>query len=200
MSVAPGDIIRVSARHSFNATEDNVNVFHFGIAAAPTPNTDAALLADMASHLGVAYTELEAYRNTALAAVDITIYDLSNDRPIGVTAWGAGYTGGTGSGESMPHADCCLVLIPTGVKRTQGRIYLSPFAESRQSAGQWDSTLGAAIEMFMNALTDNGVGPNGGAFNFGIRKESDGLLYAPASFRMQSLVAYQRRRKPGRGS
>lgn len=200
MSVTAGDIIRVSCRHAFNATEDNVNVFHFGIAAAPTPNTDAALLADIAEHMGVAYTDLESHRNTQTSAVDITVYHVTDDRPVGVTAWGVGYTGGTGSGESMPHADCALLLIPTGVKRTQGRVYLSPFSESRQAAGQWDSTLIAAIAGFYNNLTDNGVHSNGTALNFGILKASDGLLYAPATYRVQPLVAYQRRRKPGRGS
>ena len=200
MSVSVGDVLRVSARHFFNQTEDNVNVFHFAVNAAPTPNTDAAILADIAEHLGLAYTQLETYRNSALSATDITVYNISDDRPIGVTAWGSGYTGGTGSAESMPHADCCLVLIPTGVKRTQGRIYLSPFAESRQSAGQWDSTLGVAVQAFMDTLTDNTPLGNGTSLAYGVRKESDGLVYTPATYRMQPVVAYQRRRKPGRGS
>lgn len=200
MTVSVGDILRVACRHAYNSTEDVVNVLHVAINAAPTPNTDAALLADIAEWAGVAYTNLESHRNSQTTAVDIVVYHVTDDRPVGVTAWGAGYTGGTGSAESMPPADCCLVLLPTGLKRTQGRIYLSPFSEGRQSGGQWDSTLGTAVQAFVLALQDNAPLGNGTSVAYGIYKESTGLTYPPVSFRMQPIVAYQRRRKPGRGS
>lgn len=200
MSVSAGNILRVACRQLYGGTDDNVNVFHFGVATIPTPNTDAALLADVAEKMSAAYAELASSLSTSLAATDITVYNVSQDVPHGVTAWGAGYSGGTGSGEGMPHADCMLVLIPTSVKRTVGRIYLSPFTEGAQANGLWNSTVRIAAESFYDTLVDPTALTNGLVLQFGIYKRSDGLLYQPASMRTQPRTAYQRRRKPGRGS
>lgn len=200
MSVTTGDILRVACRQTYDGTEDVINVFHFGVANPPTPNTDAALLADISLFMSVAYDQLESFLSSALEATDITVYNVTDDRPHGVTAWGGGYDGGNAVGEGLPVPDCLLVLYPTSVKRTVGRTYLSPFTESSQAGGRWNSTVRAAVEGFVNALTDTGAGPAGLELQFGVYKRSTGLLYEISSFRTQEVVAYQRRRKPGRGS
>jgi len=200
MALSIGDIIRVTARQEYDGTDDNINVFHFGIAAPPTPNTNASLLSDMADFMAVAYAEMAAVLSNRLGAVDITLYNVTDDVPIGVTNWGVDYSGGTGSSESMPHADCVLVLMPTGQKRTVGRIYISPLLESSQNAGSWNSTALTAVANFVDMLRSPGTAALGTEVQFGVYKRGTGLLYAVDTVRIQSRTAYQRRRKPGRGS
>jgi len=200
MGVATGNILRVACRQEYLGQDDNINVFHFGVAAVPTPNNDAALLADVALKMSLAYANFASFLSGGLEPVDITVYNVSTDAPHGVSAWNAAYTGGTASGESMPAADCLLLLYPTSIKRTIGRTYISPLSEASQSAGVWGSSLRVAAEAFYTELMDNATGPNDLALNFGIYKKSDGLLYPPASFRSVARTAYQLRRKPGRGS
>lgn len=200
MSVVVGNILRVACRQEYIGTDDNINVYHFGVEAVPTPNDDAALLADISVKMSNVYSQIASHLSGGLDAVDITVYNLSQDVPHGVTAWGPTYTGGTASGESMPPADCLLLLFPTSVKRTIGRIYLSPLSEGDQSAGIWNSTVRVAAEDFAAELRDTAAGPNGLALAYGVYKRSNGLLYEPASYRSVARTAYQRRRKPGRGS
>jgi len=200
MSVVTGNILRVACRQEYIGTDDNINVFHLGVASPPTPNDDAALLSDISTFMGQVYSQIASHLSGGLDAVDITVYNISQDMPHGVTAWGSGYTGGTGAGESMPPADCLLVLVPTSVKRTIGRIYLSPFLEGDQSAGVWNSTVRLAVADFMGELMSAPTLPNGSEFQYGVYKRSDGLLYEPASWRSVARTAYQRRRRPGRGS
>lgn len=200
MSVTAGDIIRVACRQETNGSDDVINVFHFAVQLPPTPNTDSALLSDISTHMSQAYSQIETHLSNGLVAVDITVYSVSDDRPIGVSAWGAGYTGGTASGEGLPAADCLLVLFPTSVKRTIGRTYLSPFTEGAQAYGLWNSTVRIAVEDFVAELRATNALPNGGEYIYGVYKRSDGLLYEPTSSRSVAVIAYQRRRKPGRGS
>lgn len=200
MSVVVGNILRVAARMENNGVDDIINVMHFGVAAVPTPNNDAALLADISEHLSAAYNQIQGFLSNSMQSVDITVYNVSQDIPHGVTAWTTDFNGGSGSGEGMPPADCLLILVPTSVKRTVGRIYVSPLQESAQSGGIWNSTVRAAAEAFYVELVNATPWTNGAAFQYGVYKRSDGLLYQPASMRTQAQVAYQRRRKPGRGS
>ena len=200
MSVAEGDMLRVACSQQTGDSDDNINVFHFGVSLPPTPNTDNALLSDISTKISLIYSQIEGVLSNGLTAVDITVYSVSDDRPIGVTAWGAGYSGGLGSGEGMPAADCLLVLLPTSVKRTIGRVYLSPFTEGGQAFGTWTSTLRTTVQDFIAELLAIDPGPNGSILNYGVYKRSDGLLYEPTASRTVPIVAYQRRRKPGRGS
>lgn len=196
-----GDIIRVAARQRFDATDDIVNVLHFAIEGVPTPNTDASVMQDIAELISEAYALIASKITTRVVAVDLTFYNIDTDSPMGQRTWDPAYTGGTGSGESMPSHDSCLVLLQTAVKRTQGRIYLPPFTEAQQSGGEWVTGVYTAVDAFLSVL----IGPwSGGTFTgeymYGVHKRSSGATAFPNSGRISTLVAVQTRRKLGRGS
>lgn len=200
MPTSIGDKIRVAFVQKWESVDDNINVMHFGVATNPTPNTDAALLEDLGELLGLAWTNIEAGLSTSLTADHIEAYNVSDDVPIGLGSIGGGYTGGTGTGEALPPADCLLLLMNTSKKRTQGRIYLSGLTEAQQSGGKWSSGMRSAAATLVADLMSTPVLPNGSEFQFGVYSRADGLLWQITTVRAQELTAYQKRRKPGRGS
>lgn len=200
MAVTVGDILRVAVRHKWENVDDIVNVLHFGVATAPTPNDEASLLEDVSEMIGDAWLNIEAHLCNNVSAYDIAVWNVSDDAPVGATSFGAGYAGGTSGGECMPAAAAALVLLNTSVKRTQGRIYLAAFSEGDQVDGEWQGSLIADIGGLVDALRFPGATPNGTVLQYGVLKRSDGLLYQTNTVRVQPIIAYQLRRKPGRGS
>jgi len=200
MALTVGDIIRVAARQSWDVTEDVVNVFHFNIVAVPSPNTAAALLEDIGEHLSTAWAEIAPDLTNLLDPVDISVFNVSDDAPIGVGSWGAGYVGGTGSGEAMPPADALLILNSTGVKRRIGRIYLGGTLESQQAGGVWTAGMVADAGAFNAALTDLTTLSNGTQVQYIVYSRSGGVGSLVVSSRVVRQTAYQLRRKRGRGS
>lgn len=199
MSVSAGDVLRCTCRCSFDITEDIINVLHLEVVTAPTPNDDASLLADLSELLGTNYTAIQAEQSTSLDAVDITVYNITDDRPIGVTSW-ATYTGGTSGGEALPPTDALLVLLDTGVKRRQGRIYFGGFTEAQQNAGIWVAGVRTDAAVLAYEMTQPQVLGQLGQYNLIVWSPTDGDAYPITTIRAQPIVAVQKRRKRGRGS
>jgi len=197
---ATDDILRIAVRHTFRDIDDMVNVYHVRLETVPTPNTNAALLADVSEYIREAYAEVQAHLQNDLDPVDITVFNVSNDAPVGVTSFGGTYAGGTGSGEVLPLATCALALLSTGVKRVQGRIYLSGMGEGELADSLWDLTFVAAYEAMVDRLLLQSPFTNLSAFAYGVYSRSSGLLRDVTATRIQRIPAFQRRRKPGRGS
>jgi hypothetical protein len=200
MALAVGDILRVAARHTFRSVDDMVNVFHCTTVTVPGPNTNAALLADISEWVSRAYTSVQAHLQNDLVATDIAVFNVSDDSPVGVVSWSGGYSGGTGSGQALPLAVAALALISTTAKRTQGRLYLSGLGEGELNDSLWDATFVAAYAAMIDTIVDLDTETNGFQHVYGVWKRSDGQMYAVSSIRIQTIPAYQRRRKPGRGS
>lgn len=201
MAQDPGDIIRVSCRQRYAGIDDQVNVLHFQITTVPTPNTDAQIMADLGEHISSMFSEISSHISTSVDAVDLTFYNVSNDNPIGVIGWPGPYDGGTASGDSLPSHDTFLLLLPTGLKRTIGRIYLPTMSEASQNGGVPAAGVVTAADTFASYLIGPQVPGGGGTEAFYVvRKRAAGTNHAPTSARLASHMAVQRRRKRGRGS
>jgi len=199
MAITVGDIFRVAFKQEYGAQDDVINVMHFTCTAVPVVGGDALLVQDVGEFAEQAWGNINSFQPNGLNPVDIEVYNVTDDAPAGVGGWGV-YAGGTGVGEALPLADCVLCILPTGVKRTQGRIYLSPFMEGGQNDGLWVPSLVTAVEDFLDNLTAHFVGSNGYEFDYGVFRRSAGEMAAPTTYRVQPRTAYQLRRKPGRGS
>lgn len=195
------DVLRVACRQQYAGVDDQVNVMHWVIGAMPTPATDASIMADIADLISEAFQTIDQYISDNVDAVDMAFYNVTQDEPVGVVAWGGGYSGGTGTGEALPTHDTALVLLPTSVKRRIGRIYLPTMTEGAQGSGAWVAGVVTAVDAFGSYLTTAQVGGVfGGTYRYTVYGRSDGSQSWPTLVRLAPRVAVQRRRKRGRGS
>lgn len=199
MAVTANDLVRVAFKQEYGGIEDVVNVMHFQITTVPGLGSDVLFLQDLGQLAGAMWAEIESAIPTGLNPVDVEAYNITDDGPIGVGNW-SGYAGGTATGDAMPLADCMLLIFPTPVKRKQGRIYLSPWNEGSQADGLWSAGALTLAENFMGVLLSNFIGTNGYEFTYVVYSRAGGVASVPSASRIQPRVAYQLRRKPGRGS
>lgn len=200
MATALGDILRVAAGMVWDGTNDVINVLHFRVGVLPSPNTTAALLEDLSGQLGSAYNDAAGILSTTLDADVITVYNVTQDLPVGITSWGEGFVGGTAVGEAMPPDDALVVLLDTGLKRRQGKIYLSCLTESRHSGGFWDGTARTSAATMVAGLISGYVPVNDGQYELQVYSRVDGEAYPISVVRAQAQVADMPSRKAGRGS
>jgi len=200
MAVAIGDVLRVAAIQKFNAIDDVVNVLHFGVTAVPTPNDDATLLSDLASRVGSAWVMMQSQLVNNLEPDNLTVFNVTQDAPVGITSWGGGYTGGTSVGEAIPLFSAALVLLSTAVKRKQGRIYIGGLSEAANNDGELPAGTQTDIAQCVDALMNNGPEPDGWDGTLTVYSRGSGIPSPITTVRIQPLIARMGSRKPGRGS
>jgi hypothetical protein len=200
MASVAGNIIRVAARHLYAAIDENVNVHHFNINTQPGTADDEVMLEDLATLLSEAYASVQAFMPTAVDAYDITVYNISQDYPVGVTTWTVGYTGGTSGGDGLPPGTAPLVLFRTATKNVLGKTFLPSFIESEQSNGMLVSGAKTACLAFASTIRD--TSPQGGGYGFTkvVWSNSTAIAHPITSQGVSPQLAYQRRRKIGVGS
>jgi len=198
MAITVGDIVRVAFRQTLGV-DDIVNVMHFECVTVPGLGGDALAVDDLSEIAGDLWVPFASRVSGNQGAVDINVYNVTDDAPAGVGSFGA-YGGGTAAGEDLPAPVAMLALFPTNVKRKVGRIYLGCLTEASQANGLWVSGAIADGEAFCDFLMTTLGGSNGYEFEYGIWSRSGGIFTRPTTRRIQPVPAYQLRRKPGRGS
>lgn len=200
MTVAMGDILRVAARQEWGGREDVVNVLHYEVFTAPTGGAEADVLEDLADGLSLSYQTIEARLSDDLLPVDISVFNVTQDAPVGVTTWTIDYAGGTGTGENAPLFCSAMILYPTSVKRRIGRIYVGGLTEATIAGNTFASGVNASMLTFGTVLMSLSGGPNLGVYRYGVYSRSNGTFTVPSTVRVAPLVAITSRRKSGRGS
>lgn len=200
MPVSPGDTIEVACVHVFNNVEEVINVWHMTTMGGGTMD-DVTADGDIAGQMGFMYSEIDSIISNSVDATEIRWRNLTADGPTRFIGWGAGYVGGTASAEALPPGDTLLLLLRTGVKNVQGRKYFPPFTEAAQSNGVW----GAGTITAMGAFTSEVEAGFGGSvslvdWEFRVYSRALGTAHPIIGTRVQPIVAYQRRRRQGRGS
>lgn len=199
MATVSGNIIRVSARQKFNAIDDIVNVFHFTVQANPDA-TDQAVLDEAAGKMSLAWAEIVGLITNNISPNVVDVYNVTQDYPLGSTAWGSLYTGGTASGEGLPTGVAALILWNTAVKRVQGKTYLGGFSEATQNDGQFTGGTVTDMATFANVMLDLTPVVGDCSLLLGVWSAAAGEMRPIVSRRIVEIAAYQRRRRPGRGS
>jgi len=200
MPLSQGDILRVACRHKYSSIHDHINVIHLIYDTVCTPNTAVAVLEDLAQGLGGAYSTMAPGLSNRLAAIDITVYNVTDDAPVGVTAWGSGYTGGESAGNGLPFDSAACVLFYTPTKRRIGKVFIGGILEADQNDGQMTGGLISNLGDFSAALLELSGGPNTGVFKYVVYSRSLAEWDLPSTVHVQPLLGSQDRRKPGRGS
>lgn len=200
MAVTVGDVIRVAAIQKWDGQDDVVNVLHFEISAVPTPNDNPSLLADIADRVGNAWAIIEGALSNNLQPDNLTVFNVSDDTPVGITSWGGVYSGGTSSGEAAPTFAAALVLMSTALKRKQGRMYIGGLTEGATADSRLNGATAVDIATMFDTLRFNGPELNGTDMGLVVYSRGSGLASPITTIRVQSLLARMGTRKLGRGS
>ena len=200
MPTNAGDIIRVACRFRWSSVDEMINVHYFTVQDETAPPNDAELLLDLSEVLSDAYTNVQGRISDQVSADDITVYNITDDYPLGVVNWTAPFGGGMGAGDALPPGTAAIVLWRTATKRVLGKTFLPVFSESQQSAGLLTNAAQSDMEDFAAAMANVLTGTFGYGFLKGIWSESAGEMRPIVSQRAAQRIGYQRRRKAGVGS
>lgn len=195
--VNPGDIVRITSRCRFNGA-DIQNVFHVlleGIGSA----TFTELITAVGDWLEYAYSELTPVQKNDFTYQDYEVENVTTSQASGSVPWPS-LTTGELSDDGMPGQDCCLALLNTGFARHQGRKYTGGYTEANQTSGYWTNTVTTAVASYVTRILTPQLVATGLSFYNGAYKKTPYAFRKFVTGAVTSLVASQRRRRPGVGS
>ena len=205
MTVAVGDYIRVVAEWDIPDGTIAQLVYHFH-GATGSPATDTVVGGAVLAALHAAWLQIEDYVSDLVTGAELEVYlrDVANHQ------WDGIYTGvltaadGADVTPMISHGAAGLVKIFTYAARRQGRKYLMGLTEGDNDDGSLVGAVTTALALFAADL-DDPVTAGALTLNYG-NYNTDPLsplyeTFATASQTVQaeSIIAYQRRRRPGTG-
>jgi len=192
------DVLRLSCRMLFDNTYSVVNTWTVNVDAGG-PATFASWQTAIQAYTAALYTYMNSYIVNNITVDSIGVQNLTQGLVFGSMSW-SGWGGGAATGDSLPLGCALMVYGRTLVPRVQIRKYLGVIAEIESNDGVFTGTVrGAAENMMTYHITqqtpDTGKQVTGIAYNMTTLAKT----YA-TSVASSSEVAYQRRRRRGRGS
>lgn len=202
MAVADGAILRIVASLLFPESVIAQNVFYAVFADTGGSDDEQDVVDDLAEWLEDAYALLDGFIDTSVALTDIKVYvyDSIDDDwdEVGQASIGLGFSGAP---DMLPHGVAYLTHAKTTDPDVQAGKFVGGFTEGGQSDGIWlaaintvMATWGAAwVTSFIGTLTGGTFGPGVWSVAQHVFKLFNGTIV------LNSIPAYQRRRKPGVG-
>lgn len=196
--VNQGDIVRVTAKMHESYSGDIQNVFYFRNDGA-LGMYDSLCFDDLSPKLEDVYSDILSVLSNNLSFVSIDFYDVTAARPMADVPWPT-LTQASDSGDRLPQACSAMVLYRTGVRRTMGRKFFGPLTAGQTVDGKLISTAVTAFITAGSHLLTSFLGAGSG------NSWLPGIPAAGAHFwsfedcTVKDIVAYQRRRREGRGS
>lgn len=199
MATLSGDVIRCAARQLVNGTDELVNVFHFQVTAAGAGG-DAGILAEVAKFLSVAYDQMDGSIANNVNPNVIDVYNMSQDYPLGSTAWTADYAGGTNSTSMNANGLALLILWRTATKRVQGKTYIGGTTVGSLDEGFFAGSILLNAADFIAEMEDDSPRVDDVSLRHIVYSADAHTIHAITNTRVVANPAYQRRRRLGRGS
>ena len=200
MAILAGNIIRATARYLLDDNQENQNVYHY-LAGPGFNETEAAVRGGITNALALAYNNIN---DDIVATVQPlpTLYDVSTDG--GATFFSIGFDAAAifaPNAAGLPEANGVAAVIRFGGEGTgrEGRKFIGGLASGLVDGNDIDA--GTVTNLVTFALAaDNGVGFGTGSLEAGWLRRKD-LTFIPYSntITVNTIVGYQRRRKPGVG-
>lgn len=145
--MAQNDILRVAARLNVPVVGDFVNVFHYRQTDIGLPS-EATVLADFAEIMEALYSTVVAGISAEAEFVDINVFNITQDRPMGSIAWPT-LTAGGAAGDMLPAQAAAFVRATTGFSRNWAKKFIGPCSEgSSTPQGFVAAALVALLEAF----------------------------------------------------
>lgn len=200
MTVNAGDIIRVTFNMVGPSAQVAQNVYHY-IASAGVSDSDNNAITAIRDTLDAAHTALNTFVSSNWTYAD---YTFSKSTDGGATFDDFGNTPSLATDPSsvddpFPSGAAPVVLFNGSGTGRQGRKFLAGF---RETAAADDVLNGAAVAALANYAANVVVqrAVAGGTLNPGwLRRNPLGFTQYTGTFGVNTIVGYQRRRKPGVG-
>lgn len=198
MPTATDDILRVAARQNVPGIGDFVNVFHYKCISG-APISDADTLADMGEFMDMLYTKVQAIISSYADPVDVNVFNVTQDRPLGSTPFPV-WTGGTATGDAEPAQVAAFIRGLSGYSRNWAKKFIGPLSESRiATIGLMDGTTLTALGAF-GAEWVLSTATSVGGYIAVVYHSSAGLYRAINSVAYDNVPCIIRRRRAGIGS
>jgi len=197
MTVADGDIVRITANMDHTLEGDVQNVYHSILLGGNA--TDLQYMQVAAVRLEACYAYLQPYMPDTLLFEDVRGFNITQDKPLPTVDWPTLAAGTVDVADPLPSVMSVLCFQRTGMSRVIGKKYYGPFTEADQSDAVWTSGLLAAVALGFNLLTV-GATAGTGTLSFGVFSPTLSLFQFFQEFVIPNVPAYQRRRRRGRGS
>lgn len=197
MTVAIGDIVRVSCRMLWDLEDDITNVFHFVVQLQDEPN-DSDFMDEVADLLDAIYVTLEGHMTPIITPNVIEAKNITQDILLPTKAWPT-FAGGTTIGGAMAPQTCPFSYYPTIKPRTQGRTYWPPLGEHAAANGRM---LSGVNDDYRDAALDiqTGLGTVTVLLAYIVYNTTLGTWVIATTATTPVAVRTQRRRRVGVGS
>lgn len=199
MPITEGDVIRVSAQWKDQFLSDVVNVFYVQVSAVVDAD-DFAWEGMIRDWVETMYLEILPHVAPSLVTNLISMFHETDNRPLSSGSWPSITAGTSSNTEVLPAGVAGLLVGRTGVSRRVAKKYLPPFTEGSLVVGRMGSGALAA----MNSMADEWVAGESsllvGTFVPGVFAPGAPGFAQITSAYASPEPAYQRRRRPGRGS
>lgn len=202
MAISVGTVLRIVANHVMPGNDLAQNVFNCTFSGSPTSTDEADVLTDIGSWLDDLFTSLDVTVDNEVLAGEFTVYQFD---PADVDWDEVGSDSGAwtfaGASEMLPHGVAGQVDVLTTDPDVRGRKYIPGIVEGAQE----ESTLAAAhvanlADFAALWIADYAGTATGGTFIPGIWSPTQGTFRAMLGTAIvNTILGYQRRRKPGVG-
>lgn len=196
MTITNGDLLRCSVVWKYGSADEQINVWHVGVADPAAVETD--LLDDIEEYFGWLYAEVVALCTTSLVHDRIEIFNVSQNTPEPWVGQVAALNGASGS-DPLPTGVAAMIYARTSQSRVIGKKYMPTWVESVLTAGVWTQTGLDALDDIRTRWGAVYAATHGTDFRSGIYSAAHAQMYYPISSTSVATPAYQRRRKLGRG-
>jgi hypothetical protein len=198
MTTNQNDIIEAAARMEQNGSDDVINTYQWRYEDA-SPIQPATTVSDIVTILELIYTIVSALQSTWLVYKDIRITNKTQDTLLGTVPWDT-MVAGTLEGDAVPPGVAAYINFSTIIPNVRPSKYFGGFTVgSLDQNGTWDIALVAEMADVADLLLNDMVS-QGRAYRYGYLSPKTAAFEIPVSAITGSVGAYQRRRKPGRGS
>lgn len=152
MATELNDILRVTALMQNVTSGALANVFLVKVTTkTSSPLSDAQTLLDMGQYMDDLYSNINAAMDNETAFDVVNVFNVTQDRPLGNTAWPV-LTMGLHADQPLPSQCACFLQGNTGFSKSWARKFLGAFTEAHCGAtGKIENTL---LSQLLNFAAD----------------------------------------------
>jgi len=197
LTVNEGDVIRVTAvmNHDLEGTVQNV----WWIKQLTSTCPDSTFMATMQARLTQSYGYIDEYMPDTLSFDEVRGFNVTQDVPLATVSWSGLTTGGVDVASPLPSVLSCLAFGRTGQNRVILKKYFGPFTEDNQTDCEWTSAILTGVANLMGSMLADWLSGPVGTATAGVYSKGQLTWFDIAETVVRSVIAYQRRRKKGRG-
>lgn len=203
MSVTEGTILRVVQTINMPGNEIAQNVYHFSITGGSAPYDAEDVVSDCIDEMDDLYTVSAGLMTTSVDGGLVQIYEYDSvDDDWDEVGFGAAGWAGSGSAETLPHGVAGIFSGLTTDPDVRGRKFWPGLGEDKQEEGALTSAALALLASVAVYYVTGHVGAlTGATLNPGVWStvQTNFRAFLGASI-VNSILGYQRRRKPGVGA